>query len=208
MQPSYFHYFRLTTFHSAEALLVLFPIEQGQSSSAGLVGYLLHRRALPPLLDAHAGFPLSEQLEVALSTRADWGLGTRFKVTQAMLAVPHSETGATHSSSSSTVPSAAALPAAPRTRCASAQHGAQDGGSTCVSHSFCTTEAGAAPPPAPMPISGPPTSHAAPPGRALRTPCPVHRQTKHARVGRAYQAVVGACGSTAPPRPRRGPLPP
>jgi len=74
----------------------LTPLEHGQSSSAGLVGYLLHRRALPLLLDADAGFPPHEPLGVALGRRVDWGHSARFEVAPAMmLAAPRSETAAT-----------------------------------------------------------------------------------------------------------------
>ena len=74
----------------------LTPLEQGQSSSVGLVGYLLHRRALPLLLDAHVSSPPHEPLGVALGTRVDWGHSARFEVAPAMmLAAQHPGAAAT-----------------------------------------------------------------------------------------------------------------
>jgi len=63
----------------------LTPLQQGQGSTS-LLGYLLHRRALPLLLDPHTAFPPHEQLE-AISTRIDWGHGARFEVQPAILGV-------------------------------------------------------------------------------------------------------------------------
>ena len=61
------------------------------TSSTGLFGYLLHRRALPLLLDGDAVFPLREQLDVALSTRLEWGHGARWEAVPPLLAAPRSE---------------------------------------------------------------------------------------------------------------------
>ena len=72
------------------ARLSLRELEQGQSST-GLFGYLLHRRALPLLLDGDAVFPLREQLDVALSTRLEWGHGARWEAVPPLLAAPRSE---------------------------------------------------------------------------------------------------------------------
>ena len=72
------------------ARLSLCELEQGQSST-GLFGYLLHRRALPLLLDGDAVFPLREQLDVALSTRLEWGHGARWEAVPPLLAAPRSE---------------------------------------------------------------------------------------------------------------------
>ena len=50
----------------------------------GLVGYLLHRRALPRLLDADSPTP-DEPLEAALDARVDSGHGARFEVAPALV---------------------------------------------------------------------------------------------------------------------------